>query len=144
MKKSLGLILLSLGILASCAKHKTQMPAPPIAQPPVSVKQPMKPLKSLSAASSATLVALGNKMYHSSVFQCSKCHGIKGQGTKKAPALAGLARKLTWKQLLKKAPPMCVMNLPKKKDFKAIAAYLASINSPAGKTVKLKKNAEKF
>ncbi|MCL5055293.1 MAG: cytochrome c [Firmicutes bacterium] len=143
MKKSLGLILLSLAVLASCAKHKAQMPAPPPVQPPVSVKQPVKPLKPLPTASATILVALGNKLYHSPLFQCSECHGIKGQGTKKAPALAGLAKKLTWKQLLKKAPPMCAMKLPKKKDFKAIAAYLASINSSAGKTVKLKKNAEK-
>jgi mono/diheme cytochrome c family protein len=131
MKKSLGFILLSLAILASCAKHKAQM-APPPAAPPV-----VKPIVKIPMAPSATLIAAGNKLYHSPLFQCSECHGIKGQGTKKAPALAGLAAKLTWKQLLKKAPPMCAMHIKKKSDFKAIAAYLASVSTV--KKVEVKK-----
>jgi len=58
------------------------------------------------AAKLAAEIRAGNVYYHGAQYRCYQCHGMKGEGGR-GPKLQGIAKKIGWEALMRKATHMC-------------------------------------
>jgi hypothetical protein len=87
-------LIFTLSFLVSCAKKAS----PPSGTTPLS--QGAQP----PASKLAKEIQMGDQYYHSEQYRCYACHGMQGgQG----PKLQGIAKKLGWEALMRKATHMC-------------------------------------